>query len=269
VAQERKSTGEVLRYYEGPGIDQHLAVDGLPGGVNYYVSDHLGSIVRVTNASGDIVLSRDYDPFGRLTAGSSQAGYGFTGRDWDVEAGLYYYRARNYDPDLGRFISEDPIGFESGEANHYSYVSNNPTKFTDPAGTMGREGGPWHPPAGVHTKCLPTDDCGTLQNKMWLLEKMIKSHEGWDRNVPRPRGGNRHATEIAELWVQYASCQAQWVARCAPPPTCNDECKQNVTNATAAAAVLATGYIVYRCVRMVPSFAPPLWWTIPANAAIP
>jgi uncharacterized protein RhaS with RHS repeats len=104
VAQERKSTGEVLRYYEGPGIDQHLAVDGLPGGVNYYVSDHLGSIVRVTNGSGDIVLSRDYDPFGRLTAGSSQAGYGFTGRDWDVEAGLYYYRARNYDPDLGRFI---------------------------------------------------------------------------------------------------------------------------------------------------------------------
>ena len=269
VAQERKSSGETLRYYEGPGIDQHLAVDGLPGSVNYYVPDHLGSIVQVTDASGDVVFSREYDPFGRLTVGTNQAGYGFSGRDWDVDAGLYYYRARNYDPGLGKFISEDPIGFESGETNHYSYVSNNPTNFTDPAGTVGSRGGPWHPPAGVRTKCLPTDDCATLQGKMWLLERMISSHQGWDRIVPRPRGGGRHAVEIAALWVQYANCQAQWAAKCAPPPVCNAECKENVKNASATAATLATGYIVYRCIRMVPSLAPPLWWTIPANAVTP
>ncbi len=57
----------------------------------------------------------------------------FTGREWDPETGLYYYRARYYDPKAGRFISEDPIGFEGG-VNFLSYVGNNPTKWRDPSG---------------------------------------------------------------------------------------------------------------------------------------
>jgi len=52
----------------------------------------------------------------------------------DLEAGLYYNRARYYDPELGRFISEDPLGFGSGEANLYRYVRNNPLLFRDPTG---------------------------------------------------------------------------------------------------------------------------------------
>jgi RHS repeat-associated protein len=64
-----------------------------------------------------------------------QAGYAFTGREWDPEIGLYYYRARYYDPKVGRFVSEDPIGFAGGE-NHYSYVSNDPTTAIDPLGLV-------------------------------------------------------------------------------------------------------------------------------------
>ncbi len=58
----------------------------------------------------------------------------FTGREWDPEIGLYYYRARYYDPKAGRFLSEDPIGFAGGDVNLYSYVWNNPTLFADPFG---------------------------------------------------------------------------------------------------------------------------------------
>lgn len=59
-----------------------------------------------------------------------------TGREWDKETGLYYYRARYYDPMEGRFISKDPIGFRGGDANLYGYVRNNPTNLTDPSGMV-------------------------------------------------------------------------------------------------------------------------------------
>jgi len=60
--------------------------------------------------------------------------YGYTGREIDVESGFNYYRARYYSPEIGRFISEDPIGFEGGTANLYGYVDNNPFNFIDPLG---------------------------------------------------------------------------------------------------------------------------------------
>jgi len=59
--------------------------------------------------------------------------YAYTGREWDKETGLYYYRARYYDPMEGRFISKDPIGIAGG-INLYGYVQNNPVMMTDPTG---------------------------------------------------------------------------------------------------------------------------------------
>jgi RHS repeat-associated protein len=71
--------------------------------------------------------------------------YGYTGREQDEYTGLYYYRARFYDPQIGRFISEDPIGFRGG-INWYAYVGNNPLGFTDPLGLMGADNGFSHLP---------------------------------------------------------------------------------------------------------------------------
>jgi RHS repeat-associated protein len=62
--------------------------------------------------------------------------FGFTGREFDSESHLYYYRARYYDPALGRFLSADPIGFAAGDSNFYRYVSNNPLKYKDPSGKI-------------------------------------------------------------------------------------------------------------------------------------
>jgi len=59
--------------------------------------------------------------------------YTFTGREWEGETGLYYYRARYYDPSLGRFLSEDPIGLAGG-INLYAYVGGNPVNWVDPTG---------------------------------------------------------------------------------------------------------------------------------------
>ncbi|HEX8265940.1 MAG TPA: RHS repeat-associated core domain-containing protein, partial [Pyrinomonadaceae bacterium] len=76
----------------------------------------------------------DYDAFGNVTNGGLSTRYQFTGREYDNYSGLYYYRARWYDSQLGRFISEDPIGFAGGDINLYGYVKNNPIRFTDPFG---------------------------------------------------------------------------------------------------------------------------------------
>lgn len=76
----------------------------------------------------------------RCQGGEKRLYWGFyriplsTGREWDKETGLYYYRARYYDPMEGRFLSKDPESFAGGDANLYGYVLNNPINYTDSTG---------------------------------------------------------------------------------------------------------------------------------------
>jgi RHS repeat-associated protein len=129
----REITGATTpKYVQGPGIDELLAQEDGAGVLSYFHADGLGSIVKTTNSAGAVTASRRYDAFGNLELATTN-GYAFTGREWDSETGLYYYRARYYDPKIGRFLSEDPIGFEAG-VNFYSYVQNGPVNLTDPFG---------------------------------------------------------------------------------------------------------------------------------------
>ena len=124
--------GTTIKYVHGPGIDEPLAaVEGST--VTYFHADALGSIAKMTSAEGSVDLSRRYDAWGNLELAATSGGYTFTGREWDAETGLYYYRARYYDPKIGRFVSEDPIGFLGGN-NFYAYVENNPVNWSDPTG---------------------------------------------------------------------------------------------------------------------------------------
>jgi len=92
----------------------------------------------MTDASGNIVQRYSYEAFGKLTASDPTVDnfYTYTGREYDKETGLYYYRARYYDAMEGRFISKDPIGFRSGTTNLYSYVGNSSVNFIDPWGLL-------------------------------------------------------------------------------------------------------------------------------------
>lgn len=128
------SNGTTTTYYtHGPGVDEHLAMER--GGVYYYYhADGLGSVSAITDQSAAVVQSYSYDSFGVPKQTSNfQNSFMYTGREWDKETGLYYYRARYYDPMEGRFISKDQIGFEAG-INLYSYVQNNPINLVDPSG---------------------------------------------------------------------------------------------------------------------------------------
>ena len=100
-----------------------------------YEADGLGSVTSLTDPTGAIAATYTYDSFGFMTAstGSATNWFRYTGRQFDSTGGLYYYRARYYDPTTGRFLSEDPIRFKGG-VNFYAYVGNDPVNRTDPFG---------------------------------------------------------------------------------------------------------------------------------------
>ena len=124
--------GTQTKYLNGSGIDNKVrSTNG--SNVSYFLSDHLGSTNGFVNSSGALTASNSYDSFGNGTNSSFPSRYQFTGREADSFTGLQFSRARFYDPKLGRFISEDPIGFGGG-INQYSYVSNNSINKTDPTG---------------------------------------------------------------------------------------------------------------------------------------
>jgi RHS repeat-associated protein len=123
-------------YLNGPGIDSKLR-QSASGTASYFIADHLGSSRALTDASGSLTSTLNYDSFGNVTAGSPATRYTYTGRELDLDTGLMYYRARWYDLEQGRFISEDPIGFQGG-VNFYVYVENDSINFADPQGTQKR-----------------------------------------------------------------------------------------------------------------------------------
>jgi RHS repeat-associated protein len=132
VLQDRKSDGTVTNYVNGLGIDNKLKQTSSTTS-SYFLQDHLGSTVALTNSSGTISESASYDSFGRVLSSNLSTRYQYTGREYDDYTNLMFYRARFYDPQIGRFISEDPIGFAGG-VNWYAYVKNNPILFRDPLG---------------------------------------------------------------------------------------------------------------------------------------
>ena len=101
----------------------------------YYHYDALGSVIALSDSSGDTVQTYEYSVFGQPVASDVDFPnpYMFAGRRFDIEIGLYYNRARYYNPFIGRFLQADPIGYQAG-MNMYAYCWNNPLVYTDPSG---------------------------------------------------------------------------------------------------------------------------------------
>jgi RHS repeat-associated protein len=132
--EEVDSSGSVLAKYTQGGLDEELS-ELRSGTTSYYLQDGLGSVTSLSNSAGSLANTYTYDSFGKLTAstGSLANPFKYTGREFDSETGTYYNRARYFDQNIGRFLSEDKIGF-SGGINFYSYANNSPIGFKDPTG---------------------------------------------------------------------------------------------------------------------------------------
>lgn len=149
LVEETDSSGTaVARYAQNRSIDEPLAM--LRGGAtSYYEGDGLdsGSTTSLSNSAGTLTSTYTYDSFGKLTnsSGSITNPFRYTGREFDSETNLYSYRARYYDPAVGRFLSEDPRTFDS-DVNFYDYVYNSPLNYTDPSGMQGKPKKKHEPP---------------------------------------------------------------------------------------------------------------------------
>ena len=177
----------------GLGVDEILATIDGAGAVSYYLADHLGSVVQVTDPSQQVTLIRQYDPWGVQTTGGSTSGYAFTGREWDTETGLYYYRARYYDAAAGRFTSADPIGLLGGQ-NLYTYARGNPVNSGDPSGL-------WSP--GTHdaiinsglSGVIPSWDIVTVQQASRDFDDRTQGSAQAPMHHMTPEGGSRAKAE--------------------------------------------------------------------------
>lgn len=110
-------------------------------GPHFHHADSLGSTIAVTDSTGAVEQTMDYDVFGRMrsmTGSNGTTTYTFTGEENDATA-LVYLRARYYDPAVGRFLSRDPYpadALDTQTLNGYVYVKNNPTNYVDPSGEI-------------------------------------------------------------------------------------------------------------------------------------
>jgi RHS repeat-associated protein len=156
LLEEVDQSGNVLARYSG--LDEQLA-NLRSSTTSYYEADGLGMITSLSDSAGALANTYRYDSYGNLLAstGTITNSFQYAGREFDSETGLYYNRARYYSPQLGRFVSEDPLGFDGG-INLYAYVGNSPSNLIDPFGLR------------------PGDKYPTLTCAGW--------HAIWDFNTP-------------------------------------------------------------------------------------
>jgi RHS repeat-associated protein len=162
IIGEYNSSGVLLaRYTQDPrGIDNVLSVNvtsagvaekvAKNGGIYYLLKDNLGSVTSIQDGNGVIVQKYKYQSYGTIASvkdGNNndiqadptlRISFSFTGREFEKETGLYYYRSRFYDPGSGRFLQRDKYAGDLNRpisvANAYAYAGNNPINFTDPTG---------------------------------------------------------------------------------------------------------------------------------------
>ena len=182
-------------------------------GTYYFLYDHLGSVIALLDDEGEIVAEYDYDAWGNIVKeeGDIENPFRFTGREWDEESGLYFYRERYYDPKIGRFISSDPILGHGGEYD-YLYVKNNPQTYVDPLGLFpmypfGAKKSPGissgytdpntiskgftpHPWSSLDSQPLTLRNLDLLMSTGNLspLDNLMMPHHTWPANLPKQPG---------------------------------------------------------------------------------
>ena len=145
LAAELNGAGQLIKRYVYTNNEHSPDYMLYQGNYFVFIKDHRGSILNVLNArTGQVMQSLKYSDWGKVIQ-DSNPGYqpfGFAGGMYETDTGLVHFGAREYDPEVGKWISKDPILFEGGDTNLYGYVLNDPMNWVDPSG-LSATASPW------------------------------------------------------------------------------------------------------------------------------
>lgn len=167
--------------------------------VRYQHTDLQGSVIAESNTQGSIQQRYDYKPYGEGTP-SQKSGLGYTGHLEDPDLGLTYMQQRFYDPVIGRFYSNDPVGFTTQTPvtfSRYAYANNNPYKFTDPDGMCSKAPNAAARDICQNAKSLNTSTKGKNHIKKFENEGYAKKKVHYD-GAGNPTAGYGHKVKPSE-----------------------------------------------------------------------
>jgi RHS repeat-associated protein len=177
----------------------------------YYMHDALGSVRQLVDTTGEIETNYAYDPFGvPLVGGDVYNPYQYTGEAWDGEVELLYLRARYYRPEVGRFLSKDPVMPDAQDpsgSQAWVYVGNNPVNATDPSG-MAPFSGAYDAPAGSTERSW--DDRNLT---WWLYQELVTNVDGPEASQIRRLWNSRNPLDKAagaQKWINLVADGCRW-----------------------------------------------------------
>ncbi len=179
------------------GCEIPFLSDSSIDGIQYFHPNHVGSIKLITDKDGNRVGEYFYSPYGEIQSGFSSgtdiSKYKYTGQQEDASTGLYYYKARFYDPGVGRFLTADSVlpNFADTQAfNRYMYVEGNPVNHNDPSGHR-FGGGFWKKITEKAVRCAIKTGVNIVKNAPEVIHKVQSSigNFAWNavnglRNLP-------------------------------------------------------------------------------------
>jgi RHS repeat-associated protein len=201
--QEQSSGGvPIANILTALGVDETLLRSD-SSGPRVLLTDALGSTVAMADEAGRVQTQYTYEPFGAtiVSGETSTNAAAFTGRE-DDGTGLYFYRARYYDPARGRFAKEDPIGFAGG-VNLYAYTLNNPINSTDPSGQFACT---WHRSITLGA-AIYVGYPGDLERLGWQI---CGVDDEPDASSPSPEFTHRHSMAGRKRGNQFERCDAAY-----------------------------------------------------------